>query len=56
MTVKKYAIEVVNESTHEVVKTLYATDERMADKVESGVSINLDHDRYFTRIRKLVHD
>ncbi|QDP45559.1 hypothetical protein SEA_FUZZBUSTER_75 [Microbacterium phage FuzzBuster] len=34
----------------EVVKTMTFPNERLAEKAESGANINLDHERYFTRI------
>jgi len=45
-----FFVEIVLISTGEVVKRLGPVNERKADKVESGVKINLNHAEYFTRI------
>ena len=45
-----YKIKVIEASTGEVVKTLEATTERLADRAERGLSINLNHADYYTVI------
>ena len=45
-----YKIKVIEASTGEVVKTLEATTERSAERVERGLHINLDHSDYYTVI------
>lgn len=50
-----YVIEVVETKTGEVVKTFGPHLDRMCDRLENGVNINLDHDRFFTR-RKQTTD
>ena len=44
-----FKIEIVNKSTDEVVETMTAKSRRGADRIEDGVLINLDHDRFFVR-------
>jgi hypothetical protein len=43
-------VEIVNTKTDEVVKRMGPMSERKAEKVESGASINLNHEEYHTRI------
>ena len=45
-----YKIKVIEANTGEVVKTLEATTERSAERVERGLSINLNHADYYTVI------
>ena len=45
-----YKIKVIEASTGEVVKTLEATTERSAERVERGLSINLNHSDHYTVI------
>lgn len=43
-------IEVVEFDTGNVVKTLGPMPESKAEKCDSGMQHNLDHDRFYTRI------
>ena len=45
-----YRVEVVDETTGDVVKAIPCTSQRQAERVEGGININLNHERYFTRI------
>ena len=45
-----YVVKVVHSETGEVVKMIEAVSERHADRIEGGVSINLNHDQYHTEI------
>lgn len=46
-----YRVEVVEYETGDVVKTLDGgTSERRADRIDSGLNHNLDHERFYTRI------
>jgi hypothetical protein len=45
-----FYVEIVKKATGEVVQRMGPMLERKADRVESGASINLNHDEYFTRI------
>lgn len=45
-----YYVEIVKYEDDSVVKRMGPFSERKADKVESGASINLDYENYFTRI------
>lgn len=49
---EQFYVEVVNSETGEVVNTLGPAPERKADKIEDGVNINLNHEKYHTRLRK----
>lgn len=43
-------VECVDVQTNEVVKRLGPHSEWKAERVEGGMNINLNHDRYFTRL------
>ena len=45
-----FYVEIVALVSGEVVKRMGPMSERKADKIESGASINLNHEEYFTRI------
>lgn len=45
-----YIVEVVDAETDVVVKSIPCKNERDADKVDSGLNRQLNHDQYFTRI------
>ena len=45
-----YKIKVIKTDTGEVVKTLETATERSAERVERGLSINLNHSDYYTVI------
>lgn len=43
-------VEIVSRATEQAVKVMRYDNKRLAEKAESGVQINLDHERYFTRV------
>jgi hypothetical protein len=43
-------VEVVEEATGEVVKRMGPMGYHLAERVEDGVGINLDWDRFYTQI------
>lgn len=45
-----YKIKAIKADTGEVVKTLDATAERLAERVERGLNLNMNHDSYYTVI------
>lgn len=45
-----YEVRVIEYLSEEVVKRIPCDSERKADKVDSGLNINLDHDRFYTVI------
>ena len=45
-----YKIKVIEADTGEVVKTLEATTERSAERVERGLNRNMNHSDYYTVI------
>lgn len=47
-----FFVEIVEKETNQVVKRMGPMNERKAEKVELGASINLNHQDYFTRIVK----
>jgi hypothetical protein len=47
---KTHCVEVVEAATDKVVRRLGPMSERKAEKVERGLEINLNHDRFFVRV------
>ena len=45
-----FRVEVVEDATGAVVKAIGCVTQRQAERVEGGLSINLNHERYSTRI------
>ena len=45
-------VEIVETATDKVIKRMGPMSEVKAERVESGASINLDHDNFFTRMVK----
>lgn len=45
-----FFVEIVDRQTDEVVSRMGPMPERKAERVEDGVSINLNRDRFYTRI------
>lgn len=41
-----WVVQVVEDATGEVIKQLPARDQRDAEKIERGIEINLDHEKY----------
>lgn len=46
---KSHYVEVVETQTEKVVKRLGPMSERKAEKVERGLEINLNHQRFYVR-------
>ena len=47
----KYVVQVISYDDQKVVKEFAPeTNERQAERLDRGVNINLDHERFFTRI------
>ena len=49
-TPKPWRVKVVEDDTQEVVKTIRCHTEREAERVERGLLINLNHERFHTSI------
>ena len=47
-----YQIKVIKSETGEVVRTLEADTERKAERIERGLSINMNHADYYTVIEQ----
>lgn len=41
-----WAVQIVEDATGKVVESIPAKSEREAEKIERGVDINLNHDRF----------
>ncbi len=50
----KYIVEVFEDKTGQVIKRIECASERQSDKVNDGLQINLDYERYTTRVVKEV--
>lgn len=48
---EQYYVEIVETATDEVVKSLGPHSERSAERIERGVEINLNTDRFHVRMR-----
>lgn len=48
-----HEVAVVEHETERTVKTIKVQSERLAEKVDEGLNINLDHRHYYTEIRTL---
>ena len=47
-----YIIQIIESATGEIVKEFEPqSSEHNADRVNRGVNINLDHERFYTRIK-----
>ena len=51
-TPKPWRVEVVEDATQEVVKTIQCHTQREAERVERGLSINMNHADYYTEIEQ----
>ena len=49
-TPKPWRVEVIEDATQEVVKTIQCHTKREAERVERGLLINLNHERFHTSI------
>ena len=47
---EQYQIEVVANDVNEVVKSFTSNSLQQAERLERGVMINLDHEKFYTRI------
>ena len=46
----QFFVLVLDRETDEEVKRMGPFSQRKAERVESGVEINMDHDRYYTSV------
>jgi len=49
-TMTDFFVEIVDSETQEVVKRMGPMNERNAGRVEEGVGINLNHEKFYTRV------
>jgi hypothetical protein len=45
-----YYVEIVETDTDKVEKRMGPHTKQMANRIEDGVNINLNHEKYFTRV------
>ena len=50
LNIGNWKIKVISYESGEVVKTLEATNERLADRIDGSLNINLNQDLYYTLI------
>ena len=46
----KWYVEIVEFESGEVVKRFECDTERQADRIDDGANINLNHDKFYTRV------
>lgn len=46
----KFKVEVVERGSKDVVKTIVTSNERQAEKIARGLSVNLNHANYRVRV------
>lgn len=46
-----YRVEIVETATDEVVETVGDNAYRTAERIERGININLNHEKFYTRIK-----
>lgn len=49
----KYTVQIIEDESGEIVKETKPMDNRQAEKVEAGMSINLNWERYSLKIKKV---
>ena len=47
---KNFEVHIIDRSTNKAIKKLDGGNERRAEKIERGVNINLDHERFYTTV------
>jgi hypothetical protein len=47
---RSWYVEIIETDTETVVKSMGPMSEREADRVDAGANINLNHDKYHTRV------
>lgn len=52
MSESQYVVEIVEDATEKVVKSMGPMPQSRAEKVADGVMINLDHDRFHVRLKE----
>ncbi len=50
----KYIVRVIFDETGEIVKQFPCDSENKAEKIESGLQINLNHEQYSTEIIEVI--
>ena len=48
-----YEVRIMQHGVDEPVKVMPASSERSADRIDSGVNINLNHEEYYTLIEEV---
>lgn len=48
-----YIVKVIKFENNEVVKEIPCSSERQADRVDDGLNINLDHEKFYTVIEEV---
>ena len=52
----EYYIEIRELNNGQVVETKGPYSERRADRIDGGININLNHDKYYTVIKEATND
>ncbi len=48
----KWFVDIIEHGTEKVEKSMECRSETDADRVDGGVNINLNHEKFYTRIRR----
>ena len=48
----KWRVVIIEYATDKVEKTIECINDRSADKVDAGLQINLNHEKFYTLIKK----
>lgn len=48
-----YKIKIIEHDTDKVINVLTASTEHKAEKIDRGININLNHERFYTLIEEI---
>jgi hypothetical protein len=49
-----WSVKVIESATGKVVKEMKVNSERQADRIETGLSINLNHEKFHTEVDEIT--
>jgi hypothetical protein len=47
-----FSVNIIEIETDSLIETIPAPSERAAERIERGININLNHDKYYTEIKE----
>lgn len=48
----EYEVQIIDADTDKVIDAIPAKTEHSAERIERGVNINLNHEKYYTQIKQ----